>query len=74
MKKYWSPHFSEVEKVLNIRPLCKSSDNPNGDEVLTLNHFLFQRGKGEHCFCMDQYRSKSGRTTSGEEQVASEDS
>ena len=34
----------EVENVLNSLPLCKSSDNPNDDEVLTPEQFLLQRG------------------------------
>ena len=34
----------EGEEVLNSCPLCKSSHDPSGDEVLTSNHFLLQRG------------------------------
>ena len=35
--------FAEVVGILNMRPLCSSSDDPNDFEVLTPNHFLQQR-------------------------------
>ena len=35
--------FAEVVGILNTRPLCSSSDDPNDFEVLTPSHFLQQR-------------------------------
>ena len=35
--------FAEVTSILNIRPICPSSDNPNDLEPLTPNHLLLQR-------------------------------
>ncbi|XP_064621090.1 uncharacterized protein LOC135483946 [Lineus longissimus] len=34
----------EVEKIVNSRPICRASDDPDDEEVLTPNHFLLQRG------------------------------
>jgi hypothetical protein len=35
--------FVEAERILNSRPLCKVSDVPKDDEVLTPSHFLLQK-------------------------------
>ena len=35
--------FAEVTSILNSRPICPSSDDPNDLEPLTPNHFLLQR-------------------------------
>ena len=35
--------FTEVESVLNSRPLCAVSDDPNDCEPVTPNHLLLQR-------------------------------
>ena len=39
----------EVEKVFNSRLLCKSSEDPRDDEVLTPNHFLLHVTFICHC-------------------------
>ena len=35
--------FAEVTSILNSRPICPSSDDPNDLDVLTPNHLLLQR-------------------------------
>ena len=35
--------FAEVTSILNSRPICPSSDDPNDLEPLTPNHLLLQR-------------------------------
>ena len=35
--------LTEVESILNSRPLCPFSDDPNGCEPLSPNHLLLQR-------------------------------
>ena len=34
--------FAELTSILNSRPICSSSDNPNDMELLTPNHLLLQ--------------------------------